>query len=66
MLPELKQAIMGMGSPGFEVSTQEETAMRLKPNKMFKRVTLWLRLSDIHDLHLQCLALFFGVPRNRF
>ncbi|GAQ92375.1 hypothetical protein KFL_009980020 [Klebsormidium nitens] len=38
MLPDLKEVIMGMGGPGFEISTQEETAMRLKPNKIFKRV----------------------------
>ncbi|GAQ88642.1 hypothetical protein KFL_004470080 [Klebsormidium nitens] len=37
ILQELKDMVMGIGRVGFEVSPQEETALRLKPNKMFKR-----------------------------
>lgn len=45
VLQDLKDMIMGIGSVGFEISPQEETALRLKPNKMFKRVRLCLFLS---------------------
>lgn len=40
MLPELQQMLEGIGSQKARVTPQEEAALRLKPNKMFKRVRL--------------------------
>lgn len=39
MVPEINQMLMETSSPGFEISPQEEMALRLKPNKMFKKAS---------------------------
>ena len=63
MWMELKKVTMDMGNPSkSEVSAQDEAAMRLKPNKYFKRVSFHCIHSSLYKVHksASCIQTLIG------